>query len=83
MNDFKLFRQSNWEDILENALVVDATKFYIYGERSYLLRPCTIRPFICEFTTNTQLEFITRKSSIRVVIDKNYRDLKQLWCSNE
>ena len=38
-HDLALFRQSNIELALEEALVIDGRQFYIYGDVAYMLRP--------------------------------------------
>lgn len=82
-HDLTVLRQSNWEDVMEGSLVIDGIQYYIYGDSAYLLRPWMQRPFVREFATNAQLLFNTEMSSLRVLVEHNYRDLKQLWTSQD
>lgn len=82
-HDLTLLRQSDWEQILSNTLTIDGRQYYIFGDSAYLLRPWMMRPFIREFATADQLLFNTQMSSLRVLVEHNYRDLKQFWTSQD
>ena len=82
-HDLTLLYQSEWEEVMQNAFVIDGTQYYIYGDSAYLLRPWMQRPFVREFATPAQLEFNTAMSALRILVEHNYRDLKQWWCSQD
>lgn len=59
------------------SFVINGRNIYIYGESTYFLRPWVLRPFI------PKLAFINEMSSLKVLVENKYRDLKQLWCSKD
>lgn len=82
-HDLTLLRQSGWEYIMSESFNVDGRQFYIYGDSAYLLRPWMQRPFLTAFASLPELRFNADMSSLRVLVEHNYRDLKQFWCSQD
>lgn len=82
-HDLTLYRESGWDEILENFLMVEGVYFYIFGDSAYLLRPWMQRPFYRGLATEAQRTFNTKMSAVRVSVEHNYKDLKQYWVSQD
>lgn len=82
-HDLTLLRESRWDDIWREALFIDGEWFYVYGDSAYLLRPWMMRPFTRGVCSAEETFFNTRMSEVRVCVEQNYKDLKQLWCSQD
>lgn len=48
-HDLTLLRQSQWEKQLEVVLDVNGVRYYLYGYKAYLMRPCKISPIYMYF----------------------------------
>ena len=82
-HDLTLYRESNWGEILEEYLLSDGEYYYIYGDSAYLLRPWMIRPFTRGVCSEQEAAFNTMMSEVRVSVEHNYKDVKQLWTSQD
>lgn len=82
-HDLTLLRQSGWEQVMSDMCNIDGRQYYVYGDSAYLLRPYMQRPFLNGFATAEQLAFNAEMSSLRVLVEHNYRDLKQMWSSQD
>lgn len=82
-HDLTVLRQSEWEPVMEQCMIVNGQQYNIYGDSAYLLRPWMQRPFALEFSDVYQLEFNRCMSSMRVSVEHNYRDFKQQWSSQD
>lgn len=78
-HDITLYRNSGWDDLFEEFLLVDGQYFCVYGDSAYLLRPWMQRPYYRDLATPLQMLFNTRMSVVRVSVEHNYKDLKQFW----
>lgn len=58
-------------------MIINGTQFYIDGVSAYIIRPFIILPCIQYIATSGLLSINTSLSSLRVLVDHNYRDLKQ------
>lgn len=81
-HDLTLLRNSGWVTVLQECLSTAERQFYIFGDQAYLLRPWMMRPFIGNLTALQELQN-AQMSSIRVSVEHNYKDLKQLWVSQD
>lgn len=64
---------------MEDVLLINGRQYYIYGDSAYLLWPWMVRQFMRELATLEKLLFNTEMISLRIIVEHNYRDLKQLW----
>ena len=82
-HDLTLLRESGWNNVWSECLYIDGEWYYIYGDSAYLLRPWMQRPFTRGICSDGESDFNTRMSEVRVSVEQNYKDLKQLWCSQD
>lgn len=82
-HDLTLLRESGWNDVWGESLFIDGEWYYIYGDSAYLLRPWLLRPFTRGVCSGPEAVFNTRMSEARVCVEQNYKDVKQLWCSQD
>lgn len=82
-HDLTLFRQSGWEQVMSDSFNIEGRQYYVYGDSAYLIRPYMQRPFLNGFATAEQVAFNSEMSSLRVLVEHNYRDLKQMWTSQD
>lgn len=81
-HDLTLLRQSNIEPQLQ-TLLTEGRQFYLYGDAAYMLRPWLQVPFERLNATPAQAVYNTRNSAVRVSVEWNYKDLKQMWSRND
>lgn len=77
-HDMNLLRQSKWNDLLRDKLYREGTWFYIHGNFAYLLRPWMQRTFKRGISSKEEGTVNTRTSKVRVSVEHNYKDVKQL-----
>lgn len=82
-HDITLYRQSGLDDILENSLLIDGQQFYIYGDQAYMIRPWLQVAFSRAWASEQQIQFNTAMSSVRETVEWSYKDLKQMWSSQD
>lgn len=82
-HDMTLLRQSGWNEVLRDNLHIDGEWFYIYGDSAYLLRLWMQRPFTRGTCSAEEGTVNTRMSEARVSVEHNYKDVKQLWSSQD
>lgn len=81
--DLTLQCQSQWENVLANCFYINDHQFYTFEDSVYELRTWMIQPFIRPLSTPEQLIFKTRMSSTRLLVENNYRTVKQMWEGQE
>lgn len=82
-HDLTLLRQSGWEGQLSDILQVNGDQFYVYADSAYMLRPYMIVPYCAMGASVEQMAFNAAMSSVRVAVEWNYKDLKQVWATND
>lgn len=82
-HDLTLYRESGWEQVLQDVLSVDGTQYCIYGDCAYLLRPWMLCPYFRDLATPSQMAFNSSMSAVRIAVEHNYKDLKQNWTSQD
>lgn len=60
-------------------MTINGRQFYMFGDSAYLLFPWIIRPFLRDLERAEKEEFNTSMSFVRVSVEQNWKDLKQLW----
>lgn len=68
---------------MENHFTVDCRQYYVFENSAYMLRPWKMRPFVSECATPGELTINTTMSSLSVNVEHSYKDLKQLWSSQD
>lgn len=82
-HDLTLFRQSGWEADLEHLLLIDGIQHYVYADSAFTIRPYLQVPFGTVGATLQQVLFNRAMSGVRVAVEWNYKDLKQMWSTND
>lgn len=82
-HDMTLYRQSGIGDELAAVLLIDGKQYCIYGDAAYLLRPWlqTAHPRLN--ATAAELMYNKLMSAVRTAVEWTYKDVKQLWCSQD
>lgn len=81
-HNLSLLRNSGWEATREGSMTTAERQYYIYGDRTYLIRPWMMRPYIGNVSVEKGL-CNDQMSSIRVYVENNYKDVKQFWVSQD
>ena len=82
-HDLTLYTDSGWDDKLKQYLVIDGIQYYIYSDAAFVRTPYLLISFKTEFCTGHESMFNFIMSGLRVSVEWNYKDLKQLWCRND
>lgn len=82
-HDMNLLRQIELNQVLSDCLMIDGEWVFYIWWLSILLRTWLQKPFtrgLCFFAEGA---FKTRMSEVKVSVEHNYNDLKQLWSSQD
>ena len=82
-HDLTLLRESGLQDRLRICLKINDRQFYIYGGAAYMLRPWLQVAYPRVGACVERQTFNTCMSAVRVAVEWNYKDLKQLWSFND
>ena len=77
-HDLTLLRESGLGESLSNCLNVNGRQFYIFGDAAYMLRPWIQVAFPSIGATEAHGLYNALMSAVRVTVEWNYKDLKQL-----
>lgn len=80
---FLLLRESNWKLVIGEKMCLSGQQLYVFGEIFYIMRPNWQYPFLQEFALLGKQRFSFAMSSVKILVEHNYRDLKQIWCSED
>ena len=81
-HDLTVLRKSKWISALKSSLQFDNKQYYIFGDGAYTLQPWLQRPSL-GILDDEKAAFNSQMSSVRVSVEHNYKDLKQLWTSQD
>lgn len=82
-HDMTLYRESGIGAVLEQALVIDGKQYCIYGDAAYMLRPWLQTAFPRVLATPQQVVYNTAMSAVREAVEWTYKDVKQMWTSQD
>lgn len=82
-HNITLYRQSRMDIILQKSFSITELRFYIYGDSAYMLCSWLQATFSQAWASPEQLQFNTAMSSVRKAVELYYKDLKQMWCSQD
>lgn len=82
-HDLTLYRQSHLDDTLHNTLMIEDTQYCLYGDPAYVMRPWLQVGYDRAFADDAQLLFNRTMSSAREAVEWSYKDLKQMWTSQD
>ena len=78
-HDVTLLREIGIEEGLQSCLLINGRQYYLYADAAYMLRPWMQIAFPRAGATAEEEAYNTRMSAVRVAVEWNYKDLKQLW----
>eukprot|EP00171_Calliarthron_tuberculosum_P007558 IDg7558t1 len=82
-HDMTLYRESNLDAVLQEALLVDGRQYCIFGDSAYVLKPWLQTAFPRVGSTSAQEAYNTAMSMVREAVEWTYKDLKQIWTSQD
>lgn len=82
-HDMTLYRDSGIGEALENVLLIDGKQYCIYGDAAYLLRPWLQTAYPRINATAAELVYNREMSAVREAVEWTYKDVKQLWTSQD
>lgn len=82
-HDMTLYRERNLGAVLQVVLVINGTQYCIYGDEAYVMRPWLQKAFPRLSATAEELLYNTAMSAVREAVEWSYKDLKQLWTSQD
>ena len=82
-HDSTLLKQSNWEIILGECMLVDNRQFYIYGDLTYNIKPWLLRYFCAAVLSEEHHQFNACLSALRASAEHGYKEIKQIWTSQD
>lgn len=82
-HDMTLYRESNLDAVLQEALLVDGRQYCIFGDSAYVLKPWLQTAFPRVGSTSAQEAYNTAMSMMREAVEWTYKDLKQIWTSQD
>lgn len=68
---------------MKENILIEKRQHFVYSDSAKLIRPWMGRLFIREFATLSQLAFDTEITSLLVLVEHNYRNLKQIRTSQD
>eukprot|EP00171_Calliarthron_tuberculosum_P001560 IDg1560t1 len=81
--DKYIYRKSNLDAALQDALCIDNVQYYLYGDQAYILRPWMQTAFPRSSASAEQVAYNTSMNAARIAVEWNYKDVKQMWTSND
>ena len=82
-HDMYLYRTSGLDGILRDTLLIEGKQYAIYGDAAYLHRPWLQVAFSRFNVTPQQTLYNQRMSAVREAVEWSYKDIKQLWSSQD
>lgn len=82
-HEITLYRQSGMEKMFIDAMCINNPQFYFYGDSAYILRPWLQVEFDSTWANIEQLAFKSAMCSVREAIGMSYKDMKQMWTSQD
>lgn len=68
---------------MEDVIIINGRQYNVHRNSVYLLLYWIVRQFGREFETPEKILFNTEMSSLRIIAEHNYRDLKELLTSKD
>ena len=78
-----LYRESFLDVILQQNMVVDGNQYFLHADAAYLLRVYLQVAFPRATGTPTQRVYGAVMSAVRDAVKWTYKDLKQMWSSQD
>ena len=82
-HDMTLLHNSGISKALSSCLLINGRQFYVYGDAGYILRVWMQTVFNYVGASKAETEYNKDMIAVRVTVEWNYKDLKQLWCRND
>lgn len=78
-----LFHESGLPDVLSASMHINGKQYALYGDAAYILRPWLQVAFDRANATAAQAALNTAMSAVREAVEWSYKDLKQMWSSQD
>lgn len=78
-----LYHNSGWNLFLQQKFFINGLQYKIFGYNAYFLRPWIQRPYLITQPSSIKAIFNKNMSSVRVLVEHNYRDIKKIWTSQD
>ena len=82
-HDLTLILNSDISERLWNSLTMGDRQYYIYGDAAYVLSPWLQTAYERIGASDEQEWYSKRMSAARVIVERSYKDLKQVWTRND
>ena len=82
-HDMTLYKESNLEADLQENMIVDRTQYCLYGDAAYIPREYLQVAFPRAGATDGQRVYGALMSAVREAVEWTYKDLKQMWSSQD
>ena len=82
-HDMTLYRQSGIDQQLQSHLTIQDRQYCVYGDAAYVLRAWLQTAFPRADATMHQLIYNKDMSAVREAVEWTYKDLKQIWTSQD
>lgn len=82
-HDMTLYRQSGMDQQLQSTMVIGGRQYCLYGDPAYILRAWLQVAYDRASATAEQLVYNKGMSSVREAVEWAYKDLKQIWSSQD
>ena len=78
-----LYREINLDADLQENMIVDRTQYFLYEDAAYTLREYLQVAFPRAVATDGQRVYGALMRAVREAVEWTYRDLKQMWSSQD
>ena len=82
-HDMTLYRESGLDVSLQQNMVVDGKQYCLYADAAYILRVYLQVAFPRASATPTHRVYGALMSAVREAVEWTYKDLKQMWSSQD
>lgn len=82
-HDMTLYRESGLGEVLEAVLVINGKQYCLYGDAAYILRPWLQTAFPRTNASADEIMYNKAMSAVREAVEWTYKDIKQLWTSQD
>lgn len=82
-HDITLYRDSNIDAALQEALEIDLEQFYIYADQAYMIRPWLQVGYNRAWASPQELAHNSAMNAARTAVEWTYKDVKQMWTSQD
>lgn len=82
-HDMTLYRESGLGTVLEEGMVIDGKQYCIFGDAAYILRAWLQTAYQSISASPQEMMYNAAMSAVREAVEWTYKDVKQLWSSQD